>query len=209
MTKIIAIAGRKQSGKSTSCDFIKSTINKTDPDLSAKIYSFADPLKQDICINMLGLTYEQCYGSDDDKNTLTNLLWTDMPGYNPDSLSLKGYMTARQVMEFVGTNIFRTMKDTVWVDATLNKIKQEKLDLAIVADCRFPNEVMAIKNAGGFVIRLDYNPFNSYSDSEIALDEHLFDWTQFDLIIKNSVMTIQQKNAEILNFLSDKGILSL
>lgn len=119
MTKIIAIAGRKQSGKSTSCDFIKSKLNSIDPNLSAKIYSFADPLKQDICMNILGLTYDQCYGSDDDKNTLTTLLWTDMPGYNPSASSLKGYMTARQVMEFVGTNIFRMMKDSVWVDATL------------------------------------------------------------------------------------------
>jgi hypothetical protein len=209
MTRIIAIAGRKQSGKSTSCDFIKSTISRINPSASTKIYSFADPLKQDICMNILGLTYDQCYGSDTDKNTLTSLRWTDMPGYDPNIVAKNEYMTAREVMEFVGTNIFRVMKNSVWVDATLNKIKQENLDLAIVADCRFPNEVMAIKNAGGFVIRLDYDPFNSTSDSEIALDQHLFDWNHFDLVIKNSTMTMDQKNEQILNFLSDKGTLPL
>jgi hypothetical protein len=209
MTRIIAIAGRKQSGKSTSCDFIKSTALKINPKSSAKIYSFADPLKQDVCMNILGLTYDQCYGSDIDKNTLTSLKWLDMPGYDPDSIAKNEYMTAREVMEFVGTNIFRMMKNSVWVDATINKIKQENLDLAIVADCRFPNEVMAIKNVGGFVIRLDYDPFNSNSDSEIALDQHLFDWKYFDLVINNSTMTMDQKNEQILNFLSDKGTLPL
>jgi hypothetical protein len=68
---------------------------------------------------------------------------------------------------------------------------------------------MAIKNVGGFVIRLDYDPFNSISDSEIALDQHLFDWKHFDLVINNSTMTIDQKNEQILNFLSDKGTLPL
>ena len=209
MTKIIAVAGRKQSGKSTSCDFIKSTISKINPSASTKIYSFADPLKQDVCINILGLTYDQCYGSDIHKNTLTSLRWIDMPGYNTNLASNNEYMTAREVMEFVGTNIFRVMKNSVWVDATLNKIQQENLDLAIVADCRFPNEVMAIKNVGGFVIRLDYDPFNSTSDSEIALDQHLFDWKNFDLVINNSTMTMDQKNEQILTFLSDKGTLPL
>jgi hypothetical protein len=33
-----------------------------------KIYNFADVLKQDICMNILGLEYDQCYGSDDEKN---------------------------------------------------------------------------------------------------------------------------------------------
>ena len=35
-----------------------------------KIYSFADPLKKDICMDMFGLTYEQCYGTDEEKNKL-------------------------------------------------------------------------------------------------------------------------------------------
>ena len=72
MTHILSFSGRKQSGKSTSADYIISLITQTDIkirenrhelNMSYKIYSFADPLKQDICINILGLTYDQCYGS--------------------------------------------------------------------------------------------------------------------------------------------------
>lgn len=205
---ILAFAGRKQSGKSTSAEYVQSIINSRNLGLSNKIYSFADPLKQDICINILGLTYEQCYGSDEHKNTLTDILWEDMPDYNK-SFKVSGYMSGREIMEHVGTNIFRKIKTNVWVDATINKIKKENLDLAIIADCRFPNEVESIQTAGGYVIRLDLDPFGSVSNSERALDKDVYDWNKFNLVVQNTVMTLDEKNNTILRFLSDKGILSL
>ncbi len=197
MTKIISFSGRKQSGKSTSADYIKSIIDRNNIKLSYRIYSFADPLKQDICMNILGLTYDQCYGSDDDKNTMTDLSWEGKR------------LTAREAMEIIGTKIFRALKTNVWVEASINKIRKDDLDLAIIADCRFPNEVEAIANANGYNIRLTLDPFHSESLSESALDKSVYDWSNFDCIIDNSGMTIDQKNNEILHFLSDKGILTL
>lgn len=205
MTYILSFSGRKQSGKSTSADYITSLINeyhimlrenRHELNMSCKIYSFADPLKQDICINILGLTYDQCYGSDDDKNTMTDLWW--------DGVQL----TAREAMEIIGTKIFRALKTNVWADATINKIKKENVDLAIISDCRFPNEVEAVKNSGGINIRLDLDPFHSNSISENSLDQDVYDWSNFDIIIKNSKMTIEEKNKEILRFLYDYNILS-
>ena len=205
MTYILSFSGRKQSGKSTSADYIISLITQTDIkirenrhelNMSYKIYSFADPLKQDICINILGLTYDQCYGSDDDKNTMTDLWW--------DGVQL----TAREAMEIIGTKIFRALKTNVWADATINKIKKENVDLAIISDCRFPNEVEVVKNSGGINIRLDLDPFHSNSISENSLDQDVYDWSNFDIIIKNSKMTIEEKNKEILRFLYDYNILS-
>ena len=205
MTYILSFSGRKQSGKSTSADYIISLINehhimlrenRYELNMSCKIYSFADPLKQDICINILGLTYDQCYGSDDDKNTMTDLWW--------DGVQL----TAREAMEIIGTKIFRALKTNVWADATINKIKKENVDLAIISDCRFPNEVEAVKNSGGINIRLDLDPFHSNSISENSLDQYVYDWSNFDIIIKNSKMTIEEKNKEILRFLYDYNILS-
>ena len=195
MTKIIAFSGRKQSGKSTGADFITSTIDKRLLDISYAIYSFADPLKKDICMGVLGLTEQQCYGSDDDKNTMTDLWW--------DGVNL----TAREAMEIIGTKLFRALKTNVWVDATINKIKSQNLDLAIIADCRFPNEVEAIKNNGGLNIRLDLDPFNSQSTSEKSLDREEYDWSNFDLVIENSKMNIDQKNNSILHFLYHRHIL--
>jgi len=194
MTKIIAFSGRKQSGKSTGSEYIQSVISHNSS-LSSKIYNFADPLKQDICINILGLTYEQCYGSDEHKNTLTDLEWNEKK------------LSAREAMEIIGTEIFRKLKNNVWVDATINKIRRENIDVAIITDCRFPNEVEAIKNSGGYVIRLDLDPFHSDATAEKALDKHNYDWSNFNTVIENSGMTPQEKNASILRFLSDINIL--
>lgn len=197
MTKIIALSGRKQSGKSTGAEFIEALFQQQKPDLKCKIYSFADPLKKDICINILGMTYDQCYGSDIDKNTLTDLVWENEE------------LTARRAMEVIGTDIFRKLKNNVWVEATINKIKQENLDLAIIPDCRFPNEVDIILENNGYVIRLDKDPFGSSSNSERALDKDKYDWLKFSHIIHNEKMSIQEKNESIYYFLRDKGILQL
>jgi hypothetical protein len=195
MTKILAFSGRKQSGKTTSAQYVESVINNNYLNIRYKTYNFADPLKQDICINILGLTYDQCYGSDEDKNTMTDLEWNSKK------------LTAREAMEIIGTDIFRRLKNNVWVDATINKINKDGLDLAIIPDCRFPNEVDTILDHGGYVVRLDLDPFNSQSNSESALDKHNYDWTKFSAIINNAELSISEKNNAILCFLSDQGIL--
>lgn len=197
MTKIIAFAGRKQSGKTTCSEYIAKYFNGTiAPFNKAKIYNFADPLKKDICMNILGLTYEQCYGDDNNKNELTNIVWNDVR------------LTAREVMQFVGTDIFRKMKTDVWAGATINKIQQERPELAIIADCRFPNEVEAVKNAGGLVIKLNRNPFNSDHTSEKALDNDVYPAANFDLVIYNDILTIPEQNRVVVDFLKKKEVLS-
>lgn len=199
MTKIIAFAGRKQSGKTTCSnvvlDFWNSIVDNTGQ--SAKIYNFADTLKQDICMNILGLSEKQCYGSDEDKNVITDIEWDGSK------------LTAREVMQFVGTDIFRKMKNDVWASAAINKIKKESPQLAIIADCRFPNEVKAIKDCGGIVIKLTRNPFNSDHSSETALDFENYDHSNFDLILTNDRMSIEQQNFALMKFLYKKGLIPL
>lgn len=198
MTKIIAFAGRKQSGK-TSCSWYIQDLIFRDFQTTHKcnIYNFADPLKKDICMNIFGLTYEQCYGDDNKKNEITDLVWNG------------SRLTAREVMQFIGTDIFRKMKNDVWSSATINKIKQEVPDIAIIADCRFPNEVESVKSAGGYVIKLTRNPYNSDHESERALDEFYYPQQNFDLIINNAYLSIDEQNIEVHNFLKKKDILPL
>lgn len=195
---IIAFAGRKQSGKTTCSEFVRKYGNGSiKPYNSTKIYNFADPLKQDICMNILGLTYDQCYGSDDQKNELVNCFWNNKQ------------LSAREVMQMVGTEMFRTMQKNVWSDATIRKIHTENPSLAIIADCRFPNEVEAIKNANGIVIKLTRNPYNSDHASEVALDPEHYSETNFDLVVDNRNLSVEQQNQIIYRFLSHKGILPL
>lgn len=194
---IIAFAGRKQSGKTTACEFVSNLFAKHEKETSA-IYNFADPLKK-MCIDIFGLQYEQCYGSDEQKNQLVNCQW-------PDS-NLN--MTAREVLQYIGTDVFRKMQHDVWADATIRQIIDEKLPLALIADCRFPNEVEAIKNAGGLIVKLNRNLYNSNHASEKALDADVYDHSVFDLVIDNQDMPIAYKNQLILEFLTTKKVISL
>lgn len=214
MTTILAFSGRKQSGKSTSGEYVQDLIRSINPNISVKTYSFADPLKRNICIDLLGLTEQQCYGGDEDKNSLTNIRWKDMPDYDISwtwdaEYDSSGFMTARQVMEFVGTRIFRKMKNNIWVDATIKQISKDSMDIALLLDNRFPNEVDAVLDSGGFVIRLARDPFHSWSEPEIALDPVIYDWSKFSCVIDNTNCSIDEKNNLIKQFLINQGILSL
>lgn len=197
MSKIIAFAGRKQSGKTTCAQFAKDIFYQYFPSNICEIYNFADPLKMDICINILGLTYEQCYGEDDKKNELVDCYWKNQQ------------LTAREVMQLVGTDMFRRLKTNVWSDATIRKIQKDNPNIGLIADCRFPNEVNAIKSVGGIVIKLTRNPYNSDHSSEIALDKDKFDHKYFDLVIDNQNLSVVEQNTIIFNFLKHKGLLPL
>ena len=191
-----------------------------------KLYSFADLLKEEVCIKVLGLTREQCFGTDEQKNELTHLMWENMPTISDraDILSIllerysdnkdaqqsiqsyvktyhsTGCMTAREVMQYVGTDIFRKMYGKVWVDATIRKIQSEDTVLAIVTDCRFPDEVEGVQKAGGKVVRLTRDPFDAVDshESETALDEDNYDQNKFDAIITNELLDVTQQG-EALN----------
>jgi hypothetical protein len=192
---ILAFSGRKQSGKSTSAEYVESLYKNYFPELNCKIYNFAYPLKKDICMNILGMTYDQCYGSDMDKNTLTDLSWGGEQ------------LTARRAMEVIGTDIFRQLFNDVWVRATVLKIQQEKPSLAIIPDCRFPNEVETLLQYNANVVRLTLDPFHSLSNSESALDPDKYNWNRFSLVIDNTDQNITTKNQQILAFLQHKGLL--
>jgi len=171
-------------------------------DLKIKVYSFADYLKE-FCIDVYGLTYEQCYGTDQQKNSPTNLKWRDMPTYNEKHDTkfreymnmdpLPEFMTARQVLQYFGTDIVRKMFSDAWVRATINKINREKPKIAIITDGRFPNEISGINSAGGKTLRLlrNVNKDNDQHKSEIALDD--FPLNKYTLVVDNQNMSIEQQ----------------
>lgn len=135
-----------------------------------KLYSFADSLKS-ICMNLFDIPFKSLYGTDEDKNQIQeHLLWKNIPG----SKRKKGAMTSREFMQYFGTDIMRKIHEPVWVNACINKIKQEQSELAIIADVRFPNEAKAIEDAGGIVLRLNRKIHEDNHSSEIALDDYPF-----------------------------------
>lgn len=225
--KIIGISGRKQAGKNTVANYITGCIIKDlnmvlDFDISnkgeleietqnsggqrgwgifditrkdtdfvsyadkelwphVKLYHFADPLKE-LCINLFDLTPNQVYGTDEDKNTKTQ--------YGK---------TAREFLQYFGTDVMRSIKDSVWVDYTIKVIKQEQPSVALIPDVRFPNEIDAIHEAGGVVIRLTRDVYSDSHKCESALDRDNFDWSKFDYTIDNNTNV-----ADLIKILEDK-----
>lgn len=206
------------NGETLDCVFNVKAGNQN-PQVAAniKIYSFADELKNTVCMKLLGLTHEQCWGTDEQKNTPTKYKWEDMPcvitDYNfwfhtNDEYTKNlvyhepGVMSAREVMQFVGTKLFRKMYSNVWVDATINNVLGDASQIALINDCRFPNEGDAIQAAGGKVIKLRRNEDSSDKDeSETAMDN----WGKFDWVMDNRNMTIDEQGAALLEKLIEWG----
>lgn len=189
-------------------------------------FSFAEPLKE-TCQYILGLPEESVWGTNEQKNQPTHLLWENMPlstysdangnkvygGTNKQKLpQLNGPMTGREVMEYFGTQIMRKMYPNVWADALIRRIEIMAPQYATVCDVRFPNEVEAIKKAGGKVIRLTLTTEEAANNTHIsntALDEGVYDWNNFDAIIDNQNMTMQEAHAHILDKLIEWDFMKL
>lgn len=178
-----------------------------------KLYSFADSLKW-ICTELFDIPYECVWGTNEQKNQVQeHLLWENMPGILPfkmnigDDLSClypkyheAGPMTAREFMQFLGTDIMRKMYEPIWVNACIKKIKREQSQLAIIADVRFPNEAKAIEDAGGTMLRLTRKIYSEDThSSETALDKY-----PFSIIIDNGDEGIDYLTAEVKQFYLNK-----
>lgn len=244
-TKIIAISGKKQSGKSTLCNFIighsmkslniinkefkitgdgklyisdlfgddkyagvfdvtrKNTAMKdflaANLDKYVKLYSFADELKR-VCIELLGLDPKMVYGSDDDKNKETHLKWEDWPL----KTKKKGFMTAREVMEVVGTDFFRAFYEPVWVKNTIYRIHNDSPTLALICDVRFPNEADIINEESGLLVRL----LRQIDQSEAKAENALNNYDRFSHIIDNSELTVWESCAALYEILKMNGLIN-
>lgn len=141
---IIGLCGKKQSGKSTVA---KHLITKGYHELS-----WAYPLKEIIGRELFGLNDDQLYGSEEAKETII-----------PDW----GY-SARQILQLVGTECFRkVIRDDFWVvlgKRRLIELADRGYDL-VVSDCRFPNEMEAIKAIGGITVR-------TIREGQVSIDTH-------------------------------------
>jgi len=183
-----------------------------------KSYSFAGPLKQ-ICTGLFEIQEKQAYGSDIDKNTKTMFRWEEMPGVITDQKlanqkaikslidkgTLKyhkpGRMSAREFLQFFGTDVCREIYEDVWQSRLIKDIITEEPLVAVIDDCRFPNEVQAIQEVGGKVIRLTRCNYKDSHPSECALSSY----KNFDEVIDNQNLSINETNIEIIKILTEWG----
>lgn len=178
-----------------------------------KMYGLADTLKE-MSISILGLDYDQVFGTDSDKNSTTKLKWENMPGViSPSEVKKKGFskedakrlgmivhakgkMTAREVLQYVGTDVFRKMNSDVWLDSLLSKINHDSPEVALISDVRFENEIEVIQKNGGFVLGLTRDPYEQ-SDRHASEAEIESCLEACDTIINNASLTISEQNEKI------------
>jgi len=61
-------------------------------------------------------------------------------------------LTPRWVLQYWGTEVCRkSFHDDIWIASLENKLRNSK-DHVVISDCRFPNEIQSIRNAGGIII---------------------------------------------------------
>ena len=184
-----------------------------------KIYAMADGLKE-IAMDYFGLSYESVYGTDEQKNQpQEHLLWENMPkiytawdqGFFPTStnaIDIKyhepGPMTAREFLQYFGTDIMRKMFQDVWMTKCMSRIKKDNPKIALVCDVRFDNEFSGIYEEGGIVLGLtkDIGSEDSHSSENV-------DITKASKIIDNKNIPIKEQNRLVYLALKELGCKNL
>jgi len=79
-------------------------------------------------------------------------------------------LTPRWVLQHWGTEVCRHgFHDDIWIASLENKLRHSEDDV-VISDCRFPNEIAAIRRANGLVVRVIRGPEPEWYDSALAFN---------------------------------------
>ena len=132
MANLVGLGFQKRSGKDTVADILVENFGYVK-------LSFADLLKEGV---NLWHGWDERHGWGELKEVVDEY-W----GYTP-----------RYAYQFIGTDCIRNVHmQNFWVMAAMNKANAllKSGTSVVFADCRFPNEVDAVKQAGGQVVLID------------------------------------------------------
>lgn len=197
----ILLVGKKQSGKTTAAKTIVATS-----ELAAEKHSFGDELKR-FCIDCGWINYIQAYGFNEEKDTesklrdfrITNKYTSgdELIDYSQDK---EKFLSAREVLQIIGTDIMRAIDRDIWINRLQNNISKSIgeygiPEVVVIDDGRFQNEVERIKQDNGIVIYLERDVYKDNHFSEAGIDK--IDRNLFDYIIKNQNFSEDQLITEV------------
>ena len=206
-TNIVGFTGTAGSGKDTAATVLikKGWVR----------YGFADAVK-DFCASKLFLDHKLFYDIElKDKpfdipfpltKSRTLDIIKDLGGSSKDLAevpSVKTFNTPREILQYVGTDIGRNLiGENVWIDYFQKMDKPEKM---VVTDVRFPNEVDAIQQLGGIVIRLNRKA-TKHKSAKLHESESMVESLEVDHEIQNTT-TKEYLHNMVLNILDNEGML--
>lgn len=153
---IIGICGFIGSGKDTIADYLVNLHH-------FRRESFANSLK-DAVANVFGWDRTLLEG-----RTKQAREWREQPDAWW-SQRLGKPITPRWVLQQWGTDVLRTgFHDDIWIASLENKLRNSNDDV-VITDCRFPNEIKAIRAAGGKVIRVVRGPEPKWYDAAVSVN---------------------------------------
>ena len=141
MRTVISLCGRKRTGKESAFKCIQQYVQRPEE------FQFATPLKK-FCIEVLGLTHDQCYGPSECRESATKYTWGGIDtkirekyGKKPEDI-----MTARDVLQVVGTDLMRQQFfENVWAEGGIREALRSSAKTCVYSDTRFPNEIEVTK----------------------------------------------------------------
>ena len=157
---IIGICGFIGSGKDTIADYLVNVRQ-------FRRMSFAGTLK-DAVSAVFGWDRELLEG-----RTRESRIWREQRD-EWWSQRLGRDITPRQVLQQWGTEVGRqAYHDEIWVASLENRLRNSQNNV-VITDCRFPNEIQAIRQAQGLVIRVRRGPEPVWYDLAVAANRG--DW---------------------------------
>jgi hypothetical protein len=205
---IIGIAGFQGSGKDTIADYLCNIYG-------FKRDSFAATLK-DAVSAVFGWDRELLEG-----RTKESRAWREqVDPWWANRLNMPN-LTPRLVLQLWGTEVARkAFHDDTWIASLENKLHKAHNDI-VITDVRFPNEIKAVRDAGGIVIRVVRGPEPDWyttalgANAGILPDQELLKqlgihpsetaWigTDFDAIIDNNADGLDPLFAQVKDLVQD------
>ena len=155
---IVGIAGQIGSGKDTIADYLVTQHG-------FKRVSFADSLKSAVS-KIFGWEKNMLNGT-----TKSSRQWREeVDEWWSTRLGIPN-LTPRMVLQQFGTDVCRNhFHQDIWIASVENKLLKTT-DNVVITDCRFPNEVAAIKNSNGTTVRVERGPKPDWYEYAVALNK--------------------------------------